>query len=586
MADIKTQAGLQEFPTCRSRRSNVASSYFWLLAVTAMLPLTEFFFGSIIFVPRVYALSMTGSRQNANIPTTALSSATTETTETHEKMTMLPTARRSLVTVIAEDVWRKAAQDHHQQIQTLLDPGLVDLDHPLMRPVLRNFKQLDEDAKLMTMLDPKHPIYNFLVEYYGLKGLKGPKRLARWSPSVGLFFWESNVGDNNNGIGNNVHNDDSIVSTRRIDSLDEYYMASKTYLDWDTNDLCEITNGQDEIDRRIFLEGATPDDFALTLYLQGAQWVEADESNNEKGGILYRPIRYYNLVNENGNTNNAMEMQHQKQETQNENASSLNDDKLTQKKASSFLWYKSILETTLGNEAVLHCYGLHEWAMQYQPEGAPPPPSGKYQAHLPLRVPREVINSTVERKGLRCTHVDALRFFAPAAGPLNYHGGSLERNDQLVLEQPGCVHAHMDLLKIALRIKPYCDPSLLVDVLRVALASRTLDVGASPYDCTAYSGDNEGTPIRVIPVETTEGRALYKNLQTELMAKAEVVRKRLLMNYEAFGMLAFSNDQLETARNDPSDERFAKAEPGGRAWRHNLIDRPESIKAKIEQTKG
>ena len=53
---------------------------------------------------------------------------------------------------------------------------------------------------------------------------------------------------------------------------------------------------------------------------------------------------------------------------------------------------------------------VHEWAMQYQPDGAPEPPSAKYQAHLPLRVSRETINKVVERKGVHCTHVDALRW--------------------------------------------------------------------------------------------------------------------------------------------------------------------------------
>ena len=38
---------------------------------------------------------------------------------------------------------------------------------------------------------------------------------------------------------------------------------------------------------------------------------------------------------------------------------------------------------------------------------------------MPLRVDRATINAAVERKGIHCTHVDALRFFAPAAGPLN-----------------------------------------------------------------------------------------------------------------------------------------------------------------------
>ena len=111
-----------------------------------------------------------------------------------------------------------------------------------------------------------------------------------------------------------------------------------------------------------------------------------------------------------------------------------------------YVWYREVLGRTLGPDRapVLHCYGLHEWAMQYQPAGARPPPSATYQAHaMPLRVDRATINAAVERKGVSCTHVDALRFFAPAAAPLNSHGATLERVDQLRLEQPACVHAHM-----------------------------------------------------------------------------------------------------------------------------------------------
>ena len=36
------------------------------------------------------------------------------------------------------------------------------------------------------------------------------------------------------------------------------------------------------------------------------------------------------------------------------------------------------------------------------------------------------------------------------------------------MEQPGCVHAHMDLLKMALRISPYLEAELLADCLEVA----------------------------------------------------------------------------------------------------------------------
>ena len=528
--------------------------------------------------------------------TTTESSEPTTTARSSSSSTRPTPVDRSLVTVISEDVWRKAASDHRKDIQDLLEPGLVDLDHPMMRPVRKYFlvdgdgdnDDGDDDgdgdhsrtSKMMTMLDPKHPIYNFLVEYYGLKGLKGPKRLARWSPSIGLFFWDDeNDGDNNENASSQPVL--AIPKVRKIKSLNDYHMAASAYIDPGIPKIAPT--GTDEADRGIFLEGATPDDLALTLYLQGAEWI--DPSNHEsvgdgscvddflyngmKAGILYRPIRYYDYEAVGSATV--------------EKTPPNNDIQFLHKKASSFTWYKSILQTTLANEAILHCYGLHEWAMQYHPEGAPPPPSGKYQSHLPLRASREVINSTVERKGLRCTHVDALRFFAPSAGPLNFHGASLERTDQLELEQPGCVHAHMDLLKIALRVKPYCDPALLVEILGIALEARSLDVGASPYDCSEYSVDNKGSPIPIIPVETPEGRATYKAQQTELMERAEGVRLRLLANYEAFGALAFCSDQLESATSNPNDEQFAKAEPGGMPWRHNLIDRPDAQNQQKEE---
>ncbi len=248
--------------------------------------------------------------------------------------------QQSLVTTIAEDVWRAAALHHRTTIQRLLQPGLVGLDHALMKPIRKQFiqqhdNQKDNDAPPLTMLDPKHPIYNFLVEYYGLKGLKGPKRLARWAPSIGLFFWEPQQQDNNNN--NNDCNDDD-HNIRRIESIQDYNDASLAYLDFDFDCDKDIL---DNFDRQIFLEGATPDDFALTLYLQGAEWVEPANNSYQyqgKEGILFRPIvHYYNTDDRDDQTKF-----------------------MAHKKATSFVWYKSILETTLNNEPVLHCYGLHE----------------------------------------------------------------------------------------------------------------------------------------------------------------------------------------------------------------------------------
>jgi hypothetical protein len=207
-----------------------------------------------------------------------------------------------------------------------------------------------------------------------------------------------------------------------------------------------------------------------------------------------------------------------------------------------FLWYQSILQHTLTADPVLHCYGLHEWAMQYQPDGTPPPPSAKYQNHLPLRVSREVLNETVERKGVSCTHIDALRFFAEPALPLNRFGGPLIRSDQLRLEQPACVHATMDLLKMTLKLQPFCDASLLQRVLEIALEARKLDVAASPYDASEYG-------VGVVPIETPEGRTEYKRQQTDLMKKAEPVRRDLLKAYYCFLSLAFEDEDLSAGRS-------------------------------------
>lgn len=205
--------------------------------------------------------------------------------------------------------------------------------------------------------------------------------------------------------------------------------------------------------------------------------------------------------------------------------------------------------------------------MQYRPAGAPPPPSARYQDHLKLRVNQQIINDTVERKGISCTHVDALRFFAPAAGPLNHHGSSLVRTDQLRLEQPACVHAHMDLLKIALRLSPFCDADLFRRILQLALDARTLDVAASPYDASTTYG------VDVIAIETKEGRAQYRKEQRALMERAEPIRKDLLAAYDLFLKLAFDEDPVSLeAQVTPSAERFATAQPGGKPWRRNLID--------------
>ncbi|OEU14442.1 hypothetical protein FRACYDRAFT_240984 [Fragilariopsis cylindrus CCMP1102] len=521
----------------------------------------------------------------------------------HGRNTAVPAVT---IVVIPESIWRTAAINHRKQIQKLLQPGLVNNDHPLMAAIisqrnrqqqekirqrqqqqkqqkLNNKDENDEDndenddtpedqddegmMNNMTVLDPKHPVYNFLVEYYGLKGLKGPKRLARWSPSISLLLFNvrtlENIDDEGDEDNADTTNDDDTTTSTSTSKTTKMKIKTITSIQElnDASSFAFISNNGNDIDNDcilgkendgIFLEGATPDDFAVILHLKGAEWIDdanedTDNINDVIAGTLETVISSSSNTNHNHNYNNH-------------------------NKIASYIWYKSILETTIQSEPILHCYGLHEWAMQYHPFGAEKPPSGKYQQHLPLRVSREIINTTVERKGLRCTHVDALRFFAPAAAPLNHHGSFLEREDQLRLEQSGCVHSHMDLLKIALKLIPYCDSQLLVDIVDIALEARTLDVGASPYDCSQYKYE-DGQDIVMIPVETTEGRKQYKELQTKLMYKTESIRKRLLINYNLFLKLCFTPDEVNIAIQTPNiNEQYAYTKPGGLPWRKSLID--------------
>ena len=414
--------------------------------------------------------------------------------------------------IIPEGEWRMQAKLHRRRIHELLQPGLTDPSHEINSGrhrkrgrTRKQQQQLDDadnndDCDDWTALDPKHPIYNFLIEYYGLRGSKGPRRLARWFPDPALMLSSSSESSSSSG---------------------------------DDRDIMAYSG--------ILLEGATEHDWGSGhLHLRGAR-----QYPNQ--GIVYSPSYYYPHMLDG--------------DTRNRNVTEMMDI------ATPFLWYQGILKQTLESEPVLHCYGLHEWAMQYYPEGAKPPPSAKYQNHLPLRVSQQCINDTVERKGIRCTHVDALRYFAPAAGPYNKHGIQLQRLDQLRLEQSGCVHAHMDLIKLALRIQPFCNPELIRNALEIAIQGRRLDVAGSPYDCSSYG-------VQPIPIETSVGRNEFQLQQVELKDIATPVRQEVLEAYDVFLKIVFNSDDdlLREAQKHPAAERFAKAEPGGMPWRKNLIE--------------
>ena len=92
---------------------------------------------------------------------------------------------------------------------------------------------------------------------------------------------------------------------------------------------------------------------------------------------------------------------------------------------------------------------------------------------------------------------------------------------RLALEQPGCVHANMDLYKWAAKSMPWIGAELLLDCFELATELRDLDMRASPYDLTAWGR----APVRI---ETAEGRRIYEMEQRRLADKAVPLRERLI----------------------------------------------------------
>ncbi|MDN3494430.1 hypothetical protein QL996_00665 [Planococcus sp. APC 4015] len=170
-----------------------------------------------------------------------------------------------------------------------------------------------------------------------------------------------------------------------------------------------------------------------------------------------------------------------------------------------------ILRATAGRAAGFGCFGLHEWAMVYrQHENRHPEP---------LRLGRRGTDDVVEAHDLRCTHFDAFRFFTPDAVPLNRDRPT--RDAQSALEQPGCLHAGMDLYKWSIKLTPLLPGDLVLDAFELARDIRTLDMRASPYDLTAWG-------YEPVAIETPEGKAEYVRAQRGFSERGQVIRARML----------------------------------------------------------
>jgi hypothetical protein len=180
----------------------------------------------------------------------------------------------------------------------------------------------------------------------------------------------------------------------------------------------------------------------------------------------------------------------------------------------SVAWIRDLLARTANRPAHLGCFGMHEWAMVYRL-----PHDEVRHTAWPLRLSPARTAEVVDGTRVRCSHFDAYRFFTDAARPLNALRPT--RADQAVLEQPGCLHATMDLYKWAYKLVPLVSAELVADCFALAREVRALDMRASPYDLAAL-----GYPP--VPVETPEGRAEYAAAQRAFADRAAPLRAKLI----------------------------------------------------------
>ncbi|WP_239571647.1 3-methyladenine DNA glycosylase [Lentzea nigeriaca] len=183
-------------------------------------------------------------------------------------------------------------------------------------------------------------------------------------------------------------------------------------------------------------------------------------------------------------------------------------------RAKTVEFVQALLTATLSRPARLGCFGLHEWAMVYRQE----PEEIRHNA-WPLRLGSEGTDRVVETSRIQCGHFDAFRFFTQPARPRNTIQPT--REDQVANEQPGCLHANMDLFKWAYKMEPATPSDLVADCFELAADVRELDMQASPYDLARLG-------YEPVPIETADGRAEYARRQAAFAERARPLRERLV----------------------------------------------------------
>jgi hypothetical protein len=182
-----------------------------------------------------------------------------------------------------------------------------------------------------------------------------------------------------------------------------------------------------------------------------------------------------------------------------------------------------LLTATAARPAHTGCFGMHEWAMVHRLAD-----DETRHADWPLRLGGAGTDAVVESHRVACSHFDAFRFFTPSARALNTL--SPGRDDREAFEQPGCLHAGMDLYKHAFRLTPMICSDLVADCFELAREIRVLDMRAAPYDLTGLEIDGE--PFEPVRVETAEGKRAYAAAQAAFAERGAPLRARLVADCE------------------------------------------------------
>lgn len=192
----------------------------------------------------------------------------------------------------------------------------------------------------------------------------------------------------------------------------------------------------------------------------------------------------------------------------------LDRERFIDKRGSALRFTRELLTRTVAKPGTFDCFGLHEWAMAYKARE-----NGVRHQQVGLRLGADGTDRVVESHRIRCSHFDAFRFFQPQAVERNELQPT--REAQRRMEQPGCLHANMDLYKWAYKLLPAVDSNLLVECFELAWDIRLTDMEASPYELSDWGCQ----PVRI---ERPEGKAEYVRRQRAFAKRADQLRRRLL----------------------------------------------------------